>query len=114
MTIEALRELASEGSELRARLASNTALFRKLAADVKGLELVGGEDSAMSPVVHLRLGPGVATKEQYDEGDLLLERLSQSMVAKDGILIPLAKYSSLERNRRPPSLRYVFELAVVV
>lgn len=102
VTVEALRELAERGPALREELAAKVALFRKLASAIPGVHVVGGPAAAISPVVHLSLRGADA---DADQGDLVLEKLSQTLLDKDGILLPAFKYSCLEPKRQPPSLR---------
>ena len=102
VTVEALRELAERGPALREELAAKVALFRKLASAIPGVHVVGGPAAAISPVVHLSLRGADGDPGQ---GDLVLEKLSQTLLDKDGILLPASKYSCLEPKRQPPSLR---------
>lgn len=44
---------------------------------------------------------------QYGAGDAALQRVAQDCLEREGVLVPLARYSKLERARPPPSLRCV-------
>ena len=44
---------------------------------------------------------------QYEAGDASLQRVADDCLAREGVLVPLARYSKLERARPPPSLRCV-------
>ena len=39
---------------------------------------------------------------QYAEGDAQLQRVVQECLAREGVLLALARYSGLEERRRPP------------
>lgn len=42
---------------------------------------------------------------QYDAGDAALQRVADDALAREGLLLAVAKYTSLEARRPPPSLR---------
>lgn len=46
---------------------------------------------------------------QYDAGDVLLQRLADDCLAREGVLVARARYSRLERRRPPPSIRCAVE-----
>ncbi|KAL4530227.1 hypothetical protein Ndes2437B_g03737 [Nannochloris sp. 'desiccata'] len=100
----ALAIIASEGGERSKKARSNAQRFRSGAADAKinGLHVVGGAESATSPLVHLRLDPTPATHADYPAGDLLLQQLVEDCLDKEGVLFAVSKYSHLEAAYRPP------------
>ena len=42
---------------------------------------------------------------QYAAGDERLQRVVDDCLAREGVLLALSRYSSLERQRPPPSIR---------
>lgn len=114
--ITALDQLQSEeGPKLMADLRANAAHFRRTAvAQLAGLlRVVGARQGAgaaeaqadeESPVIHLVLDPS-PPRQKYLEGDLLLQRVVDDCLAREGVLFAAAKYSSLERSRPQPSIR---------
>ncbi|PRW20998.1 long chain base biosynthesis 1-like [Chlorella sorokiniana] len=106
----ALDVLESRGSELIPRVQENARKFRKLAAAIPQLAVVGGEADEVSPLVHLQLHP-TPPPEQYAAGDEKLQALIDDCLAREGVLLALARYSKLERARPPPSLRVAITAA---
>lgn len=100
----ALDHLEAEGPDLMAALRRNAATFRRLAADIPGLAVVGGEEAQVSPLVHLALHPKPAP-EEYDAGDARLQRVVDECLGREGVLVARARYSKLERVRPQPSIR---------
>lgn len=102
--IRALDHLERDGPQLMASLRRNAAAFRRMAAGVQGLEVVGGAGAEASPLVHLALTPA-PRREEYEAGDALLQRVVDECLSRDGVLLARARYSKLERARPPPSIR---------
>lgn len=61
--IRALDHLERDGPQLMASLRRNAAAFRRMAAGVQGLEVVGGAGAEASPLVHLALTPAPRREE---------------------------------------------------
>jgi serine palmitoyltransferase len=97
----------AEGAARRARARAAARAFRAGAAALPGLALVGGAESAESPVAHLRLAaPPAGGRAGFAAGDLLLAAVAADCLARGGVRVALAKYSPLEAaTRPPPSLR---------
>lgn len=104
--IATLDHLESSGGELMAAVQRNATLFRKAAAALPGLCVVGGSqgEAAISPVVHLALDPA-PPREKFAEGDALLQRLVDDCLTREEVLFSVSKYSCLERSRPQPSIR---------
>ncbi|KAL4513238.1 hypothetical protein Ndes2437A_g09144 [Nannochloris sp. 'desiccata'] len=77
----ALAIIASEGGERSKKARSNAQRFRSGAADAKinGLHVVGGAESATSPLVHLRLDPTPATHADYPAGGFIAATASRRL-----------------------------------
>jgi serine palmitoyltransferase len=100
-----------EGAARRERVRAAARQFRAAAAAaLPGLRVVGGVESADSPLVHLQLDPP-PPPEAYDAGDLALQRVVGDCLAAEGVLCCVAKYSPLERARPPPSIRVALSAA---
>lgn len=97
--IAGLRVLEQQ-PELREELAANAAALRKALAGLPGSVLTG---DAVSPLLHLRLAPGVAADSAA--GEAILQRVCDRAKKENGLLIATAKYSPLERRVPPPSIR---------
>lgn len=104
---KALEILADEGDDRRAKAHANAKLFRQLAARIPQLRVLGDalpeSAPASLPLVHLRLARDPAP-EGYERGDAALQAVCDEAL-RDGVLVATAKYSMLERNRPPPSIR---------
>lgn len=100
----ALDHLEQQGGELIPKVQESARLFRKLAAGIPHLSVVGGEAAAISPVIHLALSPEPQAAE-YEAGDAALQRVVDDCLAREGVLLALGRYSRLERRRLPPSIR---------
>jgi serine palmitoyltransferase len=100
----ALAIISSEGGERSKKARSNAQRFRSAvtAARIPGLKLVGGPESAASPLVHLRLDPAPTDRADYPVGDFLLQQLVEDCLNKEGVLFTVSKYSNLEAAYRPP------------
>jgi serine palmitoyltransferase len=101
------------GAARRARARAAARAFRAGAAALPGLALVGGAESAESPVAHLRLAaPPAGGRAGFAAGDLLLAAVAADCLARGGVRVALAKYSPLEAaTRPPPSLRVALSAA---
>lgn len=99
------------GRERMRQLHDAARAFRAAAAAIPGLRVVGGEESGASPLVHLRLDPPPASPADYDAGDLLLQRVVQDCLDSARVLFCVAKYSPLEQQREPPSIRVAVSAA---
>lgn len=98
----ALKILAEEGAQLAEKTRRNAERFRSAASKVVGLKVVGGAESASSPLVHLRMDPPPADRGDYPAGDLSLQRVVEDCLEREGVLFTVAKYSMLEAATRPP------------
>jgi serine palmitoyltransferase len=110
----ALAIISAEGGERSKKARSNAQRFRSgvLNAKISNLKVVGGAESATSPLVHLRLDPAPATHANYPAGDLLLQHLVEDCLNKEGVLFTVSKYSNLEAAYRPPpSIRIALSAA---
>lgn len=108
----ALHIMEKEGGDRSARVRANARTFRSKAALAKftGLTLVGGEESAESPVIHFHLDPPPSSLDLFPRGDLALHRVVQDAMGREGVVFAVSKYSVLEGqgakgSRPPPSLR---------
>ena len=104
-SIKALDLLASNGAVLLPKLHANAAHFRGLLRGVRHL-CVDGDD--ICPIVHVRLDPA---KFASEEAELILNNIV-IYAFKSSVLLTTAKYSRLDRDPPPPSIRVRTESAV--
>jgi len=105
--------LEREGARRQKKVQANASRFRRSAStSLEGfLRVVGDADSEVSPLVHLQLHRSLP-RDQWDDGDLALQRIVEDCLSKEGILFTVAKYSSLDDKLRPsPSLRVAISSA---
>lgn len=108
----ALDIMERDGPERMEKVRVLAARFRRsAAAKVPGLHVVGGAESAASPLVHLQLEHELP-RELWHRGDFALQKVVEECLARDKVMFTVAKYSQLEdQTRPPPSIRVVISAA---
>jgi hypothetical protein len=78
---------------------------------VLGVEVVGGERDAGSPVVHVRLSrqPGSG----QEDAKVLLQRIIDTALKRSSVLFAVHRVSPLDKIRTQPSIRCVLHTAAV-
>lgn len=94
---------------------STAAALRKQLAYTPGLCIPGsrssstGDDSSSSdesPMIHLQLQPGlVQVAGSRKAADHMLQAVADRLLQKHGLLVAVPRYSSLDRQLPPPSIK---------
>ena len=98
-SIKAIDLLEAKSPLLLPRLRSNAAELRRR---LRQLPQVDVEGDAISPVIHVRLKPSLSLSRGQAEA-ILNSVVNHAF--KHNVLLTTAKYSALERNPPPPSIR---------
>ena len=95
-------EYIDERPELSSALRDKATALRKLLSNLPGLQLVGKQTDAISPLIHLVLREGSGSRE---DDEALLLKIANKVYSEDGMLVHVPEYIAGERQMPPASLQ---------